>query len=275
MKCLVFGSSGFIGQHLVQRLVQEGHDVVRISSAQVDITKREQFSILPRDIDIVFNVTAFIAKENTSENAEKCFRVNALGVFNILRFVEDANIPKLVHSSSGSVYGLPNSFPLKEIDPLFPMSVYGISKVTGEHYCHLFNKVNTTILRYSSVYGVGCARHTVLPLLLNKAKNNEQITLYGLGERTQDFVHVEDVVSANLLAMQAKQSDIFNISSGVETTMKSLAETIIAITKSKSTITYKKEIKDDSRFVFDISKAKKVLGYHPQVSLQAGLQTLC
>lgn len=290
MRVLVFGAGGFIGRHLVRGLLRRGYEVTgiykdkydivnnaKINQIILNITKEEEFNKLESNFDCVFNVSAYVSSKNKSLGEDrKCFLVNGIGTNNILRFVLNSNIPLCIHSSTASVYGNPNIIPIGENDTLQPDSIYGISKRFGEELCEMYAhkyKINVTVLRYPSVYGEDCKQNTVLPLLVNKAQRNENITLMGNGLRSQDFLYVDDVVSANLLAAEKKIGGIYNIGSGKETSMIALAKEIIKFTGSKSEIVFNKNVKEANfRMLLDISKAKEKLGYTPYFDLEMGLR---
>lgn len=290
MKVLVFGAGGFVGRHLIKGLLRRGYEITGIYKDNYDIvddkkfhqiilniTKDEDFNKLERSFDCVFNVSAYVpSKNNAIGEDSKCFLVNGIGTNNILRFVLSSNIPIFIHSSSASVYGNPNIIPIGENDTLRPDSIYGISKRFGEELCEMYArkyKLNVILFRYPSVYGGDCKQNTVLPLLVNKALKNEDITLMGNGLRSQDFVYIDDVVSANLLAAEKKRAGIYNIGSGKETSMITLAKEIIKLTGSKSEIIFNKNVKKENyRMLLDISKAKNELGYAPYFDLEMGLR---
>lgn len=278
MNVLVFGATGFIGKHLVDALLQKNIAVIGVSTDEIhkkragythvtaDITNGASFSFLKGGFDCVFNTAAYITKQETPEEAHRCMMVNALGVYNILFFMHQRGINKLIHSSSCSVYGQGVMVPIDETVFLGPESVYGISKLAGEQFCHIFQKKipEITIFRYSSVFGKDCHPDTVVPLFIKKALADEVITLYDKGQRSQDFVSVEDVVEANMLALEKEINGVFNITSGKETTMHDLAKDVIQAFSSHSKIVFDHTKKDANRRAYSIAKAKKLLGYSPK-----------
>ena len=290
MKVLVFGASGFIGRHLVKKLLENNHQVTGVSKNKndekinspkyshilLDITKKEEFEKLDKDFDCVFNVSAYIPFGSSSSEEKSCFMVNCVGLSNILRFVLNAKFPLFVHSSSASVYGHPKIIPVEENDELLPDNVYGISKLAGEQLCSMYArlyKLNIVVLRYPSVYGKCCKQNTVLPIFVKKALSNENIVIDGKGLRSQDCVYVEDIVLANLLAAQKKKTGVFNIGSNKTTTMVKLALEIVKITGSRSKIIFNKSVKEsDFHMLLDISRAKRELDYKSHFDLESGLK---
>lgn len=290
MKALVIGSTGFIGRHLVKRLIDDGWNVTGTSRSPskyfigksrykhfiLDVAKKRDFKNIAEKFDCVFNVSVYIpSNRDLALEKQECLTVNSIGTDNILHFVVESQIAFFVHSSSASVYGFPKRIPVKEDDNLLPDNVYGVSKLAGEKLCDKYlrlHNLSIAILRYPSVYGKGCKQNTVLPIFVNKALNNEEIILNGDGSRSQDFVYVDDVISANVLAAGKKKTGIFNIGSGHSTTMVELAEKIIKITKSKSKIIFdRNKQENDFHKLLDISRSKNELGYIPRFDLEAGL----
>ena len=291
MRVLVFGASGFIGRYLVQRLLNEGSEVVGVSRTNlkgfsknkkyvpvsVDIIKREDFKKIPQlAYDAAFNISAYIpGKSDSADSNQECLEVNITGVLNILDYVFRSNIKHYIHSSSASVYGLPKKILVKETAMTAPNSIYGFSKLAGEELCSLYRKMHglqVVVLRYSSVYGTLCKADTVLPLFVDKARRNEDITLLGEGERSQDFVYVDDVIEANVRALRYGKSGVFNIGSGEETSMKKLARIIIRVSNSKSNILFDKSRRENFRMMLNIDRAKRELAYWPRFDLRIGVE---
>ena len=286
MKALVFGATGLIGAHLIKRLVQEGHEVTGVSRGpqkeeiksyrhiSFDIAQKEGFSKIKGNFDICFNMAAHIATGYSTDDALKCLLVNAIGTLNILEFMVERGIKRLIHSSSVTVYGRPKRRVAYEESPLNPIIVYGVSKLTAEKYCIMFasqHDLQITMLRYASVYGPGLTQYTALPIFIEKAQKNETIFLFGDGTRSQDYVYVDDVIEANMLAAKNGASGIFNIGSGRKTTMESLSKTIIDVFESKSKIQYDPSKSQEFSIGIDISRAKKHLKYEPKYDLRSGL----
>lgn len=288
MKALVFGATGLIGAQLVKRLLEEGFEVTGISRnnvknrslesyshVQLDITKKEEFVKLSGSYDYVFNMAAHISPGYSTDQALSCLLVNALGTLNILGFMVERKIPRLIHSSSITVYGKPRRLLVKETSPTNPIIVYGVSKLTAESYCNMYSALHglsITILRYGSVYGPGLNQRTALPLFIEEALKNKDIYLYGDGMRSQDYVYVDDVIQANLLAARKGIIGAFNIGSGIKVTMKELAYTIVEVFNSKSRISFAPDRKQEFSIGIDIEKAKKQLRYDPQYNLKKGLE---
>lgn len=286
MRALVFGATGLIGSQLVAQLLSHGEEVTGVSRRKhkitnknyrqisIDISKKKEFSKIKEDFDVVFNMAAHIAPGYATNDALKCLLVNSIGTLNILEFMVERRIKRLIHSSSVTVYGRPRRRIAYEESPLNPIIVYGVSKLTAEKYCRMFVELHglkITKLRYASVYGPGLSQRTALPIFIERAQKNEDIFLYGDGTRSQDYVYVDDVVEANILAAKKGVTGIFNIGSGRKTTMKNLAETIIDVFKSKSKLKYDISKPQEFSIGIDISKAEIDLGYKPKYDLRSGL----
>lgn len=289
---LITGGSGFIGRHLVESLIGkcnliisshrkiEGRNIDRKNAKLIELQLEDfdEVNKTLKDIDIVFHLAAEIGYPGEKTKPLGMYRSNTMGSLSLLEACRSNDV-RLVYSSSMAVYGTPKYLPVDEKHPKNPKSFYGASKLGGEYYCLLFNElysIETTVLRYSTVYGPGMDRRWVTSIFFKRALEDKPLTIYGSGESTSDFVFVEDVVQANLFASLKNKAigEDFNIGSGAETSLKELAEQIIQITnKGNIAHDYTKDEKI-KRFRFDISKAKKILNYNPQFNLVNGL-SLC
>lgn len=291
MKVLVTGATGFVGQRLFNKVKKVGLDAVGISRCEeddragilmVDITKRKELSELfsKEKFDLVFHLAAYIPKNHDKLSAGeiyKCFDINTLGTINLLEAGAKYGVRRFVYVSSASVYSAePKKFPVTEED-VEPRNFYGESKLLAELYVSKYARENSfsySCLRYSSVYGPGQKRNSVLPLFVDTARAGGVLKVFGSGNRSQDFVFVDDAADATLLAGQNKISGIYNIGSGRETTMIELAETIVSVV-GKGTIKFVPEPdgiqKNDVRFYLDISRAKRKLKYLPKYALKDGI----
>lgn len=287
MKALVFGATGLIGSQLVKRLLEEGFEVTGTSrkkekfelpkykQVQMDISDKKNFSKITGKYDYVFNMAAHISPGYSTDEALQCLLVNSLGTLNILEYMVKNGMSRLIHSSSVTVYGKPRRLMVRETSPTKPIIVYGVSKLTAESYCNMYSTLhglNITILRYGSVYGPGLNQRTALPIFIERARKNEDIYLYGNGMRSQDYVCVDDVIEANLLSANKGIKGIFNIGSGINTTMRELAYTIVEVLESKSKISFDRSKQQEFSIGIDIKKAKRELGYNPQFTLKKSLE---
>ncbi len=283
MKVLIIGSTGFIGKRVVEFCLREGWDVV--AGARRPEKARETFRDLPVDIvkvdvssegfyircDAVVNLAALLPKK--CDDVVKMFDVNAIGVYRLMRKCKQAGVQKIVHSSSMAVFGKVVYLPVDEAHPKHPTTYYGASKLAGELIMENeeWKGIERVLLRYSSVYGPGMDKSEVIPVFIRKMLSGE--TVHAVKGVTADFVFVDDVARANVLALKyemEKEFEDFNIGSGKEIAIEELAEIVKKVTASKSRIGAIKG--RDRRFYFDISKAREKLKYEPEISLERGLK---
>jgi len=304
---LVTGGAGFIGSHLVDRLLKEGFEVTVIDNLQSGNVEnvahhegRKGFCFVKGDIrdvslvdetvkdaDVVFHEAAFVSAALSVENPLITNEINVTGTLNLLKASADLDVKRFVYASSAAVYGEASPPQKKETMAPQPTSPYGVSKLAAENYVQLFHQlygIETVSLRYFNVYGprqsfdVGSAYGGVITLFTNRLLENVPPIIYGDGEQTRDFVFVHDVVDANLLALNTRKAagKVFNIGTGRQTSINQLAETLKNITNRKDLKSvYSDPRPGDPRHGYaNIAKAKKVLGYEPRYSLQEGLGEL-
>ena len=300
---LVTGGAGFIGSHLVDRLVEEGYYVrifdnfktgnlsniqKHLDSASAELVEGsvcniKQVEKVTKGMDYVFHLAAKTSVPMSFKNPSRTFSVNESGTVNLLRCCHHAGVKKFVYGSSCAVYGEPFEVPVSELEPTDPISPYAESKKAGEHFTigfHETDLLNTTILRFFNVYGPRAILNDysgVIVKFVENAKRDKPLVVYGDGSQTRDFVSVFDVVDALVLCAEDQRADgeIFNIGSGKETSIQELARLVLELSNSKSKIKKKPEREGDIKKTFaDISKAKAVLGYVPRVDLELGLRSL-
>ena len=296
MKILVTGGAGFIGSHLVDRLVQEGHDVVVVDNLSTG--KRRNLNRAARffklDIqswrlervfrnerpNIVMHLAAQMDVRKSVEDPIFDAQVNVLGMLNVLQQAMKHGVRKLVFSSSGgAIYGEQEVYPAPESHVTRPLSPYGISKLCGEQYLSYYQRVNglqIVSLRYANVYGPRQdpdGEAGVVAIFIQKLLNNEQAIVNGNGRQTRDFVYVEDVVEANLAVMGQETQGTYNVGSGEETSINDLLRILVAHTNSTC-----KEVHgpaksgEQIRSVIDSSKLRQELSWEPRVELSEGLK---
>ena len=295
-RVLVTGGAGFIGSNLVKLLSDEGYDVVVLDnlstgyrqnlepfkqvSLQIgDVRDAETITRVMEDVEIVFHLAASVGNVKSIEQPVEDSEINVIGTIRVLEAARRAGVKKIVCSSSAAIFGELQHLPIGEDHPAEPDSPYGVSKLAEEKLCLAFGRIyglEAICLRYFNVYGVNQrydAYGNVIPIFADRLLRRKPLTIYGDGEQTRDFVSVDDVARANLLAARSTGvSGAFNIASGVATTINRLAAMMSAMSDVEATIDYtearKGEVRDSRA---DISAARATLGYEPKVALSEGL----
>lgn len=296
MKVLVTGGAGFIGSHLVDRLIQEGHEVVVVDNLSTG--KRRNLNRAARfykiDIqswrlervfrnerpNIVMHLAAQMDVRKSVDNPIFDAQVNVLGMLNVLQQSVRHGVRKVVFSSSGgAIYGEQEIYPAPESHVMRPLSPYGISKLCGEQYLSYYQRVSglqMVNLRYANVYGPRQdpdGEAGVVSIFIQKLLNNEQAIVNGNGRQTRDFVYVEDAVEANLAVMGQETQGTYNVGTGEETSINDLFRILIAHTNSTC-----KEVHgpaksgEQVRSVIDSTKIRQELSWEPRTELREGLK---
>jgi nucleoside-diphosphate-sugar epimerase len=294
MKILVTGGAGFIGSNLVDKLISEGYKIFVIdnlsSGKKENLNKKAIFyktdichldKILPlfKGIDYVFHLAANPRVIFSVENPIESHKVNVNGTLNVLYASYKNKVKRLIFASSSAVYGDIKKLPLKENMTPKPVSPYGLHKLIGEYYCKLFSNLynlETVCLRYFNVYGPRMDPNGPYALVIGKflklVKENKPLTIYGDGKQTRDFIYVDDVVKANILAMKSKkvgEGEVINICSGKNYSINYIAKLIGG--KKIYLPARKGEMKHT---LGDNSLAKKLLNWKPEISLDEGIKKL-
>ena len=285
MHVLVTGCSGLIGHGLVKRFLKEKFKIIgtfnktkpsinslnsndSLKILQVDLTDFSKVQKLFEEnlFDAVFHLAGQTLRKDNSD-ADIYFQSNFLTTLNLLEACRRFNVKKFIFSSSIAVYGLssgqniPEYFPVDENHQSTPFDFYDLSKSYAENLCQFYHKrfqINCTVLRYSRVSSPVLQKGFIYQVIKNALLNNPiQIN----GDVSTDFVHINDVVESNILALKSNGFEIYNIGSGEEKTLLDIANQVIKITKSSSKIKFND--KEKSKFVLDVTKAEKKLGYSP------------
>lgn len=251
MECLVTGGCGFIGSNLVDRLINDGHEVIVIDNESAithehfyynkcalyykfDITDYASIRPLFDDIDYVFHLAAESRIQPTIENPILAIQTNTVGTTTVLQCARESNVKKVMYSSTSSAYGLKNLPPLKEDMVEDCLNPYSVSKVAGEKICKMYTDLfglKTISFRYFNVYGprepVKGQYAPVIGLFLRQKRSGESLTIVGTGTQRRDFTHVNDIVNANVLAMKSDISGcVFNVGTGKNHSVLELAKMI-------------------------------------------------
>ncbi len=291
-KCLVTGGAGFIGSHLTDKLIELGHQVLVIDNLmlgkrefvnhqaqfhQVDIRNFDEIKPLFQDVEAVFHLAADPRLPLSVEDPISTHDINVSGTLHVLKASLDNSVKKVIFSSTCAVYG-DQEPPIKEDYRPEPKSPYGLHKLMGEKYMKLFSELynlHTVSLRYFNVYGPRKLAEggypMVIPVFLGQKKKKQPLTIIGDGKQTRDYVHVSDVVKANIKAWQSEvnEGEAINIGSGEQISVNQIAEMI-----SGETVNIP-ERAGEMRFIeADISKAKKILDWEPTITFEQGLNQL-
>jgi UDP-glucose 4-epimerase len=297
VKVLITGAAGFLGSHLVDRLVGDGgYQITGLDNLQRgtldhvrahvegglldlhvgDIRDYAAVANAMQGAEIVFHLAAQSNVMGALSDPDHCITTNVTGTQNVLKAAEAAHVRRVVFSSSREVYGEPVFLPVAENAPLLAKNTYGASKIAGEDYCRFWQArgaLDCLILRFANLYGPR-DRGRVIPLWLDRARNGEDLILYG-GKQVLDFVWVGLAVDALIAAMNCQNDGPINVGSGTGTSLEALADRILALTGHRSAKTYL-EARDVevSRFVADVGRMRSRLGITPPEELQH-LQELC
>jgi UDP-glucose 4-epimerase len=296
MKVLVTGGAGFIGSHVVDRLIQEGHEVVVVDNLstgkrknvhrsanfyKADIQGSRLDRILKKERPVViFHLAAQMNVRKSTEDPGFDAQVNILGTINLLEAAVRYGTRKVVFASSGgAVYGEQQMFPASESHPTQPLSPYGISKLTGEHYLAYYKHVaglGYAILRFGNVYGPRQepeGEAGVVAIFSQKMLKEEQPLINGNGLQTRDYIFVEDVVNATVGVMPSHVQGIFNVGTGKERSVNEIFHQIKLLTNAECKEIHGPVKKGEQvRSVLDCTKLREELDWEPMVELEEGLQ---
>jgi nucleoside-diphosphate-sugar epimerase len=298
MEVLVTGCVGFIGSHLVDKLLGQGYEVIGMDcfsdyySREIkkknisNALENKDFELIEEDIlemnvfpdvDYVFHLAAQAGvRASWGKSFEIYTRDNIEVTQRLLEFYKDKDIKKFVYASSSSVYG-DAELPMREKSLLKPVSPYGVTKLAGENLCYLYWKnynVPTVSLRYFTVYGPRQRPDMAIHKFVKAIVNNGEIIIYGDGTQTRDFTYVEDAVEANLLVAKSDSvSEAFNIGGGSRISVNELIKKIEDVTEKKARVKYVETQKGDARDTWaDIRKVEEKINWKPNVKIEDGLK---
>jgi len=279
-KILVFGGSGFIGSHLIDRLVNEGEKVVvfDINKPRQDVEfkkisildKSLEKNVIEEDFGRIVNLVAI--RKVFPENYHDALKTNVIGCARIFEIAKNLQIP-IIHFSSTALYGEFLKVPADETHPLNPISLYGFSKLLGEEVGRkIMENSNSScvIFRPTIVYGPG--GDDVITSFIKNALNNKPLTIFDGGIYRRDFLFVKDLVDAITMAIKRNISGIFNVGSGSEVTILEIAKMIQKFIPSAEIIDAKSNKKEINQGALDISKIKRELNFQPRYSLEMGIK---
>ncbi|HVS06616.1 MAG TPA: NAD-dependent epimerase/dehydratase family protein [Candidatus Dormibacteraeota bacterium] len=296
MRALVTGGAGFVGSHVVEALLNAGHEVMVVDNLAtgargnlppevefvlVDITNRaellhafEQFQP-----EVVLHQAAQTLVAASASDPIRDSQINVVGTLNVLDAAGLTGVRKIVFASSGgTVYGNPERQPVAETEPLRPISPYGVSKVAGEHYIRVICEqrgMTYTNLRYGNVFGprdIPASQHVITAFLYAIQRGSRPVIEWD-GEQSKDYVYAADVTRANLCALEHGDNESFNIGSGAEISVNNIFTMVcelagIEVEANRAP----KRAGDVRRFILDCTKAEQLLGWRPTTSFRDGLQ---
>ena len=294
-KILVTGGAGFIGSHLVDRLVEEEEQVIVVDDLskgslknvnakadfeKIDITSN-RFSILIKKIkpDIIFHLAAQSDIGQSLKDPQKDIAVNFLATQTLLEKAKVLKVKKIIFASSAAVYAESKKLPIAEEDVKEPISLYGVSKLCSEYLLCNYHKIHGlpyASLRFANVYGPRqdmSAEGGVVAILIDKILKNDQATIFGDGTQTRDFIYVSDVVKACLLSLRNDVLGEFNISTAKETSILSLYKKLIELSNVKVDRKFEKcKFPEVKRSSLSFKKFKNACNWEPKVDLDQGLK---
>ncbi|MHA2026240.1 MAG: NAD-dependent epimerase/dehydratase family protein [Candidatus Thorarchaeota archaeon] len=299
---LVTGAAGFIGSHLVDRLLDQGYTVIGIDSMRTgsiqniegaiesssfilleeNICDQDLVNKIADDIHTVYHLAAISSVKFSLQDPFEVNDVNVGGTLNILDIARKRNAKRFVYSSSAAVYGNPTELPVTEDTPVYPLSPYAASKLSAEMYCLAYGEsfgIRPTILRFFNVYGPRqefSEYSGVIPIFINQALNGSSITIEGDGLQTRSFIHVDDVIKATILAGQSLLTGfhILNLSGTEAISILELAHMIknYAPDSESEIIHGPVRLGDVKESIGSIDRISEILGFTPNVSFETGLE---
>lgn len=294
---LITGVAGFLGSHLANRLVREGHEVRGLDNLSAgdpaaldpgvlftrgDINDRPKLWTLLQEVDCVYHLAARVYVAESILYPSEYNLANVGGTLSLMEAIRDVGVKRVVLASSGAIYGDQEAQPLSEGQAPRPRSPYAVSKLAAEYYLHTLGAlwgIETVSLRIFNAYGPGQqlppSHPPVIPYMLRQALQGGTIVIDGDGRQTRDFVYVDDVVSALVAAATAPNVNglVINVGSGEETSILDLARLVLQVTGSSSNIiTNPKSSGGVARMCANIALAERRLNYRPSISLETGLR---
>ena len=306
MKILITGAAGFIGSHLSEKYVYDGHIVYALDNLMNgninniqkilhkknfkfiydDICRDEAYSKLPTNLDAIIHLAAQIHVERSIVNPTETFGINVDGTLKILEFARMHDIKKILYASTSEVYGSAEYAPMDEHHPLSAKHPYGVSKIAADRLCYTYNEtydLGVDILRCFNSFGPRQKDNgygSAVSIFINRALQNKSPIIYGSGEQTRDYIFIEDTMNAYDKVLMAKGNpgkDSINFGSGKEISVNKLAELAIkyaAANKQLKPIHIDPRPIEVKRLLADISKANKLLGFKPKIDFEKGLALL-
>lgn len=289
-KALVTGGAGFIGSHIVDRLIDLGIETIVIDNLSMgkrdnvsrraklvvaDILDYEVLKKVMQGVDIVFHEAAKVSIRNSFDNFYNDSNVNIMGTVNVLRAIVENKVKKIIYASSMAVYGN-NKLPISEDSLLEPISPYGVGKLASEKYCLLmgkFSRFDVVCLRYFNTYGL---RQTLTPyvgvitIFIDRLLKNQPPVIFGNGRQVRDFIHVDDIVEANILAMNRNiDSAALNVGTGIGTSINQVASMLVKKINPGIKAGHAPErAEEPADSIASNAQAKKLIGFKARFKLE-------
>ncbi|MBS3751231.1 MAG: NAD-dependent epimerase/dehydratase family protein [Anaerolineales bacterium] len=297
MKVLITGAAGFLGSALGAHLIRQGHEVRGLDDLSTgkeeavhedvlftrgDVMDRPKLWTLLQDVECVFHLAARVSVQESILYPREYNETNVGGTVSLMEAMRDVGVRRVVFTSSGAVYGSQKKQPLSEDLRPHPDSPYAVSKLSAEYYVRTIGKlweIETVTLRIFNAYGQGQhlppAHPPVIPNYLKQAVQEGTLVIHNSGDQTRDFVYVDDVVRAMSRAASADEVDgeIINVGSGTEVSVTELADLVLEVTDGEPEVVHNpKSDGGVKRMRADITRARELLDYEPQISLREGLR---
>jgi len=300
MEYLVTGGAGFIGSHLVDALVENGENVIVVddfsSGKKKNLAHHKKNKRLHvyeknvcddltdifqgRTIEAVFHLAASSKVQFSLQHPLGTHNVNINGTLNALLACKKFSVKKFIFASSCAIYGMGGQLSLKESVQADPLSPYALHKIVGEQYCKLFSQLyglHTIILRYFNVFGPRQdAQDALIPKFITLTRKGLSPVINGDGEQTRDFIYISDVIRATIRASHFEGNDfpmqIFNVGSGKNISVNKVAQSIIELDHQRMEPCHVAPVIEPRHVLADISKAREILRWEPEVSFEEGLK---
>ena len=294
MRVLITGGAGFIGSHIAEYFngkaeirifdnLRTGYkhnlDGLDVEFIEGDICDRAAVKAAMQDVDYVFHLAAMVSVPESMFKPGECVDINVHGLLNVLEEAAAAGVKKLCFSTSAAIYGDNPVVPKLETMIPEPKSPYAITKLDGEYYCNMFTregKLQTACLRYFNVFGPRqdpkSAYAAAIPIFTAKAVANEDITIYGDGEQTRDFIYVKDIVEANVFMAMNDFTGVYNIAYGKKITINDLVKEIVKVTNSQSKVVHLDERPGDVKHSMAGVEKLASTGFKPKHTFAEGME---
>lgn len=297
MNCLVTGGAGFIGSHITDALVREGHDVTVVDDLSTG--NRAQVNSGARFIElklaagkmarvfqegkfeVVYHLAAQTDVMTSVGQPAVDAQVNIVDGIRLLELCREHAVRKVVYSSTSALFGDPQYLPMDEEHRIAPLCPYAASKHTFEHYLDIYREIHDlayTVLRYANAYGPRQDPHHeggVMAIFAYKVLTGAVPTIYGDGGQTRDYVHVDDLVRANLSCLASGDNACYNLGTGIETTVNELFALLCELSGVAAEVKYAAERRGEmSRLSLESARAAADFGWRPTIELREGIQSV-